>query len=109
MNRNDKRSDADSPRTDRRGFIKGAAAAGLMGLAPAAVAAAAAAPQAAVEDPGKPAGLGKMGLPDGRFPMMYEESVPQAIRVVLPPVGNYFISMLKDSALCATICWVIAR
>jgi len=29
--------------------------------------------------------------------------LPQAVRVILPPVGNYFISMLKDSALTATI------
>ena len=29
--------------------------------------------------------------------------VPQAVRIILPPVGNYFISMLKDSALVATI------
>ncbi|WP_258052397.1 amino acid ABC transporter permease [Mesorhizobium sp. INR15] len=29
--------------------------------------------------------------------------LPQAIRVILPPIGNYFISMLKDSALTATI------
>jgi cystine transport system permease protein len=29
--------------------------------------------------------------------------LPQAIRVVVPPVGNYLISMLKDSALVSTI------
>jgi His/Glu/Gln/Arg/opine family amino acid ABC transporter permease subunit len=29
--------------------------------------------------------------------------VPQAARIVLPPIGNYFISMLKDSALVSTI------
>lgn len=29
--------------------------------------------------------------------------LPQAIRTILPPIGNYFISMLKDSALVATI------
>jgi ectoine/hydroxyectoine ABC transporter permease protein EhuD len=29
--------------------------------------------------------------------------LPQAVKVVLPPIGNYFISMLKDSALVATI------
>jgi hypothetical protein len=79
MNRKDKHSDAT--RTGRRGFIKGAAAAGLMGLAPAAVAAAAA-PQATVEDPQKPAGLGSIGMLDGRFPMMYENSIPEASRVL---------------------------
>jgi len=29
--------------------------------------------------------------------------LPQAIRIVLPPVGNYFISMFKDTALVSTI------
>ncbi len=29
--------------------------------------------------------------------------LPQAVRTILPPVGNYFISMLKDSALASTI------
>src|SRR6185437_5895676 len=77
---NDNNSDATVSKTDRRGFIKGAAAAGLLGLAPAV--ASAAAPQVTVEDPQKPAGLGSMGLPDGRFPMMYETSVPEAVRVL---------------------------
>lgn len=77
---NDKHSNTTVSRTDRRGFIKGAAAAGLLGLAP--TVASAVAPQATVEDPQKPAGLGSMGLPDGRFPMMYETSVPEAVRVL---------------------------
>lgn len=29
--------------------------------------------------------------------------LPQAFRIVVPPVGNYFISLFKDSALVATI------
>ena len=29
--------------------------------------------------------------------------IPQAARIVIPPIGNYFISMLKDSALVSTI------
>jgi len=29
--------------------------------------------------------------------------LPQAIRIVIPPVGNYFISMFKDTALVSTI------
>lgn len=29
--------------------------------------------------------------------------LPQAIRIVLPPIGNYFISMFKDTTLVATI------
>jgi ectoine/hydroxyectoine ABC transporter permease protein EhuD len=39
----------------------------------------------------------------GRRMVMREIILPQAIRTILPPVGNYFISMLKDSALVATI------
>ena len=35
--------------------------------------------------------------------MMSQIVLPQAIRTILPPIGNYFISMLKDSALVATI------
>jgi His/Glu/Gln/Arg/opine family amino acid ABC transporter permease subunit len=34
---------------------------------------------------------------------MWEIILPQAYRTIIPPVGNYFISMLKDSALVATI------
>jgi polar amino acid transport system permease protein len=29
--------------------------------------------------------------------------LPQAVRIVIPPIGNYFISMFKDSALTAVI------
>jgi polar amino acid transport system permease protein len=29
--------------------------------------------------------------------------IPQAIRVILPPVGNEFISMLKDSSLVSVV------
>lgn len=29
--------------------------------------------------------------------------LPQAIRIVLPPVGNYFVSLFKDTALVSTI------
>lgn len=38
-----------------------------------------------------------------RSAVLREIILPQAIRVILPPIGNYFISMLKDSALTATI------
>jgi His/Glu/Gln/Arg/opine family amino acid ABC transporter permease subunit len=39
----------------------------------------------------------------GRSMLMREIILPQAARTILPPIGNYFISMLKDSALVATI------
>jgi polar amino acid transport system permease protein len=44
---------------------------------------------------------GSIGL--SRVDLMRYIILPQAIRVVLPPIGNYFISMLKDSALVSTI------
>ena len=44
---------------------------------------------------------GSIGL--SRAALLQDIIVPQAARIVLPPVGNYFISMLKDSALVSTI------
>ena len=29
--------------------------------------------------------------------------LPQAVRIAIPPLGNYFISLFKDSALASTI------
>jgi polar amino acid transport system permease protein len=42
-----------------------------------------------------------IGLPRGRI--LWLVVLPQAIRIVLPPVGNYFISLFKDTALVSTI------
>ncbi len=41
----------------------------------------------------------------GMRPRVYLPLVvlPQAIRIVIPPVGNYFISLFKDTALVSTI------
>ena len=39
----------------------------------------------------------------GRTMILREIILPQAVRTILPPIGNYFISMLKDSALVTTI------
>ncbi len=44
---------------------------------------------------------GSIGL--SRAALLQYIIVPQAARIVLPPVGNYFISMLKDFALVSTI------
>jgi polar amino acid transport system permease protein len=44
---------------------------------------------------------GSIGLP--RTSLLRYIILPQAVRILLPPVGNYFISMLKDSALVSTI------
>lgn len=67
------------PNGGRRDFIKGAAAAGVLSVAPSLASGAA---QNTAEDPQKPAGLGAMGLPDARFPMNYETSVPAAVGVL---------------------------
>ncbi|MBV8447593.1 MAG: amino acid ABC transporter permease [Hyphomicrobiales bacterium] len=29
--------------------------------------------------------------------------LPQAVRIVIPPLGNYFISLFKDTALCSVV------
>lgn len=42
-----------------------------------------------------------IGLSDRR--VMWTIVLPQSVRIVLPPIGNYLISCLKDSALAATI------
>lgn len=44
---------------------------------------------------------GSIGL--SRTALLRYIIIPQAARIVLPPIGNYFISMLKDSALVSTI------
>ena len=38
-----------------------------------------------------------------RAKMMRLIILPQAIRVVVPPLGNYFISLFKDTALCSVV------
>jgi hypothetical protein len=66
--------------SDRRNFIGIATAAGLAG----AVAMApdlAQAQQTEVKEPEKPAGLKPDGELDGRFPVMYENSVPEAMKL----------------------------
>lgn len=41
----------------------------------------------------------------GMRPRVYMPKVilPQALRIVVPPIGNYFISLFKDTALVSTI------
>src|ERR1700722_16949617 len=70
--------------TNRRNFMKGAAVVGLVGTAvgaSAALGAANAAPQAANADPNTPSALGAHAMLDGRFPITYEESIPEGVRV----------------------------
>jgi polar amino acid transport system permease protein len=42
-----------------------------------------------------------LGMP--RALTMRHVILPQAVRIVIPPVGNYFISMFKDTALASSI------
>ena len=89
MARDENQSDAitheGKVQTDRRNFMKGAAAAGLLGAAgavstlgqPAAQAA-----QTAEPNLTPPPGLSPRGIPDLRFPMSYRESVPAAVGVM---------------------------
>lgn len=67
--------------SDRRSFIKAAAAAGLAG-AVAMSPGVAQGQQPEVKDPEAPAGLRPNAELDGRFPVMYETSVPETIRLV---------------------------
>lgn len=52
-------------------------------------------------DHGQWEGARSLGMP----PRIYMPFVilPQAVRIVIPPVGNYFISLFKDTALVSTI------
>lgn len=42
-----------------------------------------------------------LGMP--MWVIMAKVVLPQALRIVIPPVGNYFISLFKDTALVSTI------
>jgi hypothetical protein len=72
----------------RRSFIKDAAVAGILGTVGATTAAlgatAKASPQtAAAGDPQAPKGLGPHAMLDGRFPVTFEESVPEGVKVLM--------------------------
>lgn len=79
----DQQLEQDVSSTGRRDFIK-ASTAGLVGVASVALAAAPAKAQASgvVEDPKRPAGLGPKAMLDSRFPVMWEDSVPNGVRVL---------------------------
>jgi len=67
--------------SNRRDFITVATAAGLAGAAASVAPAVAQAQQAEVKDPEKPAGLKPNAELDGRFPVMYESSVPETMKL----------------------------
>jgi polar amino acid transport system permease protein len=52
-------------------------------------------------DRGQWEAAGALGLSRGRTLRLVV--LPQAIRIVIPPIGNYFISLFKDTALVSTI------
>jgi len=73
--------------TDRRDFIKSAAAASLLGAAGAVSTLGQPAPSAQQSETAEPAlkpppGLSPRGIPDLRFPICYKESVPAAVGVM---------------------------
>ena len=75
--------------TDRRDFVKGAAAVGLLGaaiIAPVFGQEVEAAQEGAVQNPQAPAGLVR-GLLDARYPITYEASVPEGVRVLIQYFG----------------------
>ena len=55
----------------------------------------------AAVDRGQWEAAGALGLRRGGI--MRLVVLPQAIRIVVPPVGNYFVSLFKDTALVSTI------
>ena len=64
----------------RRSFLSGAAAAGLIGAA--AVGSALAQQSSNAEDPQAPKGLGPRAMVDNRFPVTYQTSVTEGVRVL---------------------------
>ena len=92
----DRSTEENELQTDRRSFIRSAAAAGLLGAA-GAVAALSEPAQAQPNQPGQaagtdlkpPAGMSPRGIPDLRFPMCYKDSIPAAVRVMT----DYFAAL----------------
>jgi hypothetical protein len=83
-NGNDGNTNDSNP--DRRSFMKDAAVVGLLGTVAVSStlgAAAPASPQAAAVDTPTPIGLGPHAMLDGRFPVTFEESVPEGVRVLV--------------------------
>jgi hypothetical protein len=84
----------DNANNDRRNFIRGAAAAGLLGAAGIAPAIAEAQPaqQAGGEDPKAPPGL--KATPDMRYPLCFQTPVTEGVRVLM----NYFTALNRRDA-----------
>src|SRR5260370_16609026 len=52
-------------------------------------------------DPGQREAAQMLGL--RRSQVMREVTLPQAVPVVLPPIGNYVVSLLKDTSIASLI------
>ena len=52
-------------------------------------------------DPGQREAAQMLGL--RRFQVMREVTLPQAVPIVLPPMGNYLVSLLKDTSIASLI------
>jgi polar amino acid transport system permease protein len=52
-------------------------------------------------DPGQREAAQMLGLQ--RFQIMREVTLPQAVPVVLPPMGNYLVALLKDTSIASLI------
>jgi His/Glu/Gln/Arg/opine family amino acid ABC transporter permease subunit len=52
-------------------------------------------------DPGQREAAQMLGL--RRFQIMREVTLPQAVPVVLPPMGNYLVALLKDTSIASLI------
>jgi hypothetical protein len=76
---------------DRRSFLVGAASAGILGAAGIAPALAQSGGRAAAppQDPQAPKSLGPRAMVDNRFPLTYQASIPQAVRIVT----EYFVAL----------------
>ncbi|MGH9562901.1 MAG: twin-arginine translocation signal domain-containing protein, partial [Terracidiphilus sp.] len=95
-NAKDPLANAGEVQPARRDFMKTAAAAGLLGAAgmvsaigQPAPAQAAQQPQSAEPNLQPPAGMSPRGIPDLRFPICYQDSVPAAVRVMT----DYFAAL----------------
>ena len=59
--------------------------------------------RAGIESVPKPQVEGAFALGLSRFTTLRFVVLPQAIRTVLPPLGNDFVAMIKDSALVSSL------
>lgn len=92
----DRLAQGNEPQTDRRNFMKSAAAAGFLGAAGAVAALGEPAraqrtqpTEAAEANLKPPAGMSPRGIPDLRFPMCFQDSLPSAVRVIT----DYFAAL----------------